>query len=44
MRVTPKGNQGEVPLRRCNGNSIIPAVATSHQSVKRDEKEEQLAA
>ncbi|AUB43178.1 hypothetical protein COO91_09349 (plasmid) [Nostoc flagelliforme CCNUN1] len=34
----------EVPLRKCNGNSIIPTVATSHQSVKRDEKEVKLVA
>ncbi|WP_323201344.1 hypothetical protein [Nostoc sp. UHCC 0251] len=42
MRVTPE--IGEVPLRKCNGNSITPTVATSHQSVKRGEKEEKLAA
>jgi len=34
----------EVPSRRCCGDSITPGVATSHQSLKRGEKEVKLAA
>ena len=31
--------KGEVPPHRCSGDSIIPMVATSHQSLKRGETE-----
>jgi len=34
----------KVPLRKCNGKSITPRVATSHQSLKRGKKEVKLVA
>lgn len=39
MYGNPRVRFQEVPPRRCNGDSITSRVATSHQSLKRGEKE-----